>query len=445
MRLPEEFISRQTSLLKDEIKLYLSCMENNCERALRVNPLKGSVCDFLSSNPFGITDADRVPWCPEGFYYKEESYPGRHPLFNSGAYYIQEPSAMSPVEELLIEENDKVLDLCASPGGKSTQIAGKLSNTGILVSNEPFPIRAKVLSENIERMGIANSIVVSHEPKDLSERFEGYFNKILVDAPCSGEGMFRKNPESIAEWSPENVLMCAERQKDILKEAVKMLSPGGRMVYSTCTFSKEENEDNVEWLLNDHPELKLIKKERLLPYMVRGEGHFYAVFEKEGNAPKGFLSTNGNNDKRRKADEKKYADCFDFEKENLNIKIFDIFNDGAQIVNFKDELHLVPSGFPSVDRLKVLRLGLHLGTLKKNRFEPSFALAMYLKPDMVKKSVSYDHDTAERYLKGESIPATGGTKDGWNLITVDGYSLGWGKASNNMMKNHYPKGLRINR
>lgn len=435
--LPDSFKDLVKDLLPNEYDEFLKSYEEPSVRALRVNTLKGDIASFLSKNPWGINIADGVSWCKEGFYFDNPEI-GKHPFHNAGVYYIQDASAMAPVEELGVSVGDRVLDLCASPGGKSTQIAAKLNNTGILVCNEINSQRAKNLSENIERMGITNALVLNHDSSKLSEHFEGYFDKILVDAPCSGEGMFRKNPDAIEEWSIENVNICAKRQQDILNEADKMLSNGGRIVYSTCTFNSLEDEGTINAFIKAHPDYELIKIKRLWPHKDKCEGHFLAVLEKSGELGEKSFSKNGNIET---IPLKSLLELKAFWGENISISFDDVY-DGMNpgFVRFGDEVYLVPADFPSVKGLKVLRLGLHLGTLKKGRFEPSHALALYLKSKDVKNVIELTVQEAADYLKGMTINAEG--NKGFNLLTYEGYSLGWGKLSNGVVKNHYPKGLR---
>lgn len=434
---------------QQEFDDFLAAISKDNARSLRVNTLKTDTEDFIKNNPWGIDESSKIAWCPDGFYFDDEMTPppGKSPYHSAGVFYIQEASAMSPVMKLDIKPGQKVLDLCAAPGGKSTQIASLMKQKGILISNEPNISRARILSENIERMGIANALVLSHDPSELSDRFFEYFDRILVDAPCSGEGMFRKNPEAINEWSSENVLMCAERQRNILSEAVKMLSPGGRLVYSTCTFSRAEDEENAQWLTDTFDNMTLIEENRIWPHKVRGEGHYFAVFEKTASS----FSNEGGIPRSRKdqtikgIDLKKLPEWIQFVSESLKAGFTSPFasdNDipSSKYTLFGEELYILPYDFPDMKGLKVLRSGLHLGTLKKNRFEPSFALSMFLGREDVKYSAQIDYDTAERYLKGETFEYSG--EKGWYLVTFDGFSLGWGKLSGGIMKNHYPKGLR---
>lgn len=445
--LPEAFINRIRTRLGDETEAFIDSYNNESVKSLRINTLKGDKERLFESKILEdeLTEVDitqNIPWCPDGFYYTESDncQPGKSPLHAAGAYYIQEASAMSPVEELNVVPGDRVLDLCASPGGKSTQIAAKLKGEGILFTNEPEPKRARILSENIERMGVANAIVINHFPQEISDRFEGYFNKILVDAPCSGEGMFRKNPEAVTEWSPDNVIMCANRQKEIIDEAVKMLAPGGRLVFSTCTFSEEENEGTVDYIISKFSDMRHIKSNRLWPHRERGEGHFYAVFEKGGmldSSPLDEIYCPLGYEKAIKANEvKSYTNFAD------EIFLHQITDGNHQFKLFGDELYLIPVGTPSLKGLKVLRCGLHLGTLKKDRFEPNHSLALAIDPENVKNHTELTRDEAIRFMHGETICRD--NIKGWCLMCYHGYSIGWGKASSQVVKNHYPKGLRIN-
>lgn len=368
---------------------------------------------------------------------------------------------MSVVEYLEVKPGEHVLDLCAAPGGKTTQIAGFLEGEGMLVCNEPHPQRARILSENVERMGIKNALVTNEMPDRLSQVFPEYFDKILVDAPCSGEGMFRKNEEALTEWSMDNVLLCAKRQDEILDRAAEMLRAGGRICYSTCTFSPEENEDCMARFLLRHPEFHLLavkKKEnmssgnpayavhpaegldrtiRLWPHKLDGEGHFIAVLEKEGKLESEVHPLSGNGCEKP-LKEKEYQEYREFERQFLKASIK---ND---ICLFGEQLYAMPSDMPSLKGLKVLRPGLHLGTLKKKRFEPSHALALALAQEEAVHvwNLTADSPEVRQYLSGQTFRAEG--EKGWYLITVDGYSIGWGKLAGGMMKNHYPKGLRKN-
>lgn len=429
--LPEKFLARMQQQLGDEYDEYLRSLQRPRAVALRFNPLKGDI----PALPFVEKP---VPWEPMGYYYDPDSRPGLHPYHEAGVYYLQEASAMASAALLEPQPGEIILDLCAAPGGKSTQIAGRMQGKGLLVSNEINQKRAKVLSRNIERLGIANTVVTNESPAALADRFPGFFHRIMVDAPCSGEGMFRKEEAAITDWSEENVEMCARRQAEILDCAAAMLRPGGRLVYSTCTFAPQEDEEAVEAFLARHPEFETESVNapwfqesrpgmyRLWPHKLLGEGHFAAVLRKmdcrEETAdvnpdkpmplPKAFLT---------------------FAKE-LDIALPD-----GQAVTFGDTLYWMPPQMPALHRLRVLRPGLELGALKKDRFEPAHALALWLKHCKNEISLSPESKELAAYLHGEAIPCT---VRGWCLVKAGAYSLGWGKGDGNQLKNHYPKGLR---
>lgn len=474
--LPERFTERMQQMLGTEFPQFLQSYDKEAYHTLRVNTLKGDREAFQQKARFSLAP---VAWEPNGFYYDKDDRPGRHPYHDAGVYYIQEASAMAPVVYLAPRPGERILDLCAAPGGKSTQIAAAMQGQGLLVCNEIHPARAKILSENVERMGIRNALVTNETPGRLAQAFPEYFQRILVDAPCSGEGMFRKNEEACGEWSVENVQLCADRQDEILDCAATMLAPGGRLVYSTCTFAPQEDEGTIARFIERHPEFTIVPAEqfpgmasgvpkwggqhpglehtiRLWPHRLKGEGHFVAVLRKDGwnvedmeacraeNACKEREMSNAESRQQNSRiplekgiREKDCPEYLAFRQENLCTTLEGI------LVRFGDQLYLAPEQFPSLNKLRVLRPGLHLGTIKKNRFEPAHALALALKPHEVKHTLDRKADSDEivQYLKGQTLTAEG--EKGWYLITVDGYSLGWGKQSGGIMKNHYPKGLRI--
>lgn len=465
--LPKEFLERMEQMLGEEFPAFSDSYESESCQSLRVNPLKTEREAFLSRAPFHLKP---VPWVKEGFYYAPGDQPGKHPYHEAGVYYIQEPSAMAPAEYLIQEPDPdaRILDLCAAPGGKSTQLAAAMRGQGILVSNEIHPARARILSENVERMGVTNAMVTNETPQSLSKVFSGYFTHILVDAPCSGEGMFRKNEEACAQWSLENVEACAVRQDEILHCASEMLAPGGRLVYSTCTFAPAENEGSISRFLRSHPEISLMdavktggmesgraawtkdaaagmeKTVRLWPHKLKGEGHFLAVLKKAGEPGKlraGHCQNGleqGILERELLAPQKGCAEYLEFAEEHLARKPEGIY------LRFGDQLYLAPFGMPAVRGLKVLRPGLHLGTVKKNRFEPSHALALAAGLKAVRRTADLPPDgkTIREYLNGQTFSWEG--EKGWYLVTVDGYGIGWGKLAGGIMKNHYPKGLRKN-
>ena len=427
--LPEQFLKRMESQLGEEYPQYLESLERPRAVALRFNPLKGAVPKL------GFVQ-DAVPWEPMGYYYDPDSRPGLHPYHEAGVYYLQEASAMSAVALLDPQPGEKICDLCAAPGGKTTQIAGKMLGEGFLLCNEINPKRAKILSRNIERMGVANALVTNEHPARLAEKFPGYFDRVLIDAPCSGEGMFRKEEAAITDWSQETVEMCARRQAEILHSGAELLKPGGRLVYSTCTFAPEENEQTIAAFLKAHPEFEMEDVSapwftpagtgmfRLWPHKLLGEGHFAAVLRKTGGEEGDITPIKG---------EKLPREWASFAKE-LEINLPE-----GNPVFFGQSLYLAPTEKPDLRGLKVLRPGLELGELKKDRFEPAHALALWLKTAANTVVLPAGSPETERYMRGEILPDH---HKGWTLVQVDGYSLGWGKSDGKVLKNHYPKGLR---
>lgn len=462
MELPIEFKDRMKALLRDEYEAFIDSYDENKKTGLRVNGLKMSTERFELVSPFILSE---IPWCKDGFMIEEaEEKPGRYAFHDAGAYYIQEPSAMAVAASAPVKPGMKILDLCAAPGGKSTQIASLLKGEGLLVSNEINPARAKILSQNIERMGVRNVLVLNETPERIANNFEEYFDMVFVDAPCSGEGMFRKDDTAVSEWSPANVEMCAARQRDILDEAVKTVKEGGYLIYSTCTFAPAEDEGQVANFISEHPEFKAceienfkyfdkgrpdwitgdypdeIKNEvskaaRLWPHRIKGEGHFICIFEKAGeNMAKSYKN------KGSKGSGKAICSVLqNFAKENL----VDFKFNSEDIILLDDTCIIKPSALDiSTNKLHVVRLGLNMGIVRKDRIEPSHSLAMALTKDEVLRSVELTKDEALAYRHGEEIRRE--TPNGWTLMCYEGVSLGWGKASNNVIKNHYPKGLRIN-
>ncbi|WP_416362384.1 RsmF rRNA methyltransferase first C-terminal domain-containing protein [Paraclostridium sordellii] len=417
-------------ILKDEYEDFIKSYEEPKTTGLRVNTLKISKEDLINLNLFKL---NQIPWAEEGLYYDEKiDRPGKNPLHEAGAYYLQEPSAMSVVPRADIKENDKVLDMCAAPGGKSTYILSKLNDTGLLVSNEINPIRIKALGENLERFGAKNCIITNTDSNNLRKVFNGYFDKVIIDAPCSGQGMFRKDEVAIKDWSYEKILECQSIQREIIRDGYDMLKNEGILVYSTCTFAKEENENIINEFIEENENAKLIEMHRVWPHKVKGEGHFVAKIQK--------LEDEDCKTKELKAKRlgKEIKDYKDFEKKFLNINIGNKFDLRGE------NLYLLPEESPDVKKLKVLRYGLHLGVLKKNRFEPSHALSHYLKLEDVKhvENLNLEEEHILNYLRGNTINT--GQSRGWVLVAIEGIPIGWGKESNGVLKNHYPKGLRIN-
>lgn len=446
MQLPEKYLESMKELLKDEFDSYIESFDEPRLYGLRVNTAKISVEDFLKISPFELTP---IPWISNGFYYKEEDKPAKHPFYFAGLYYLQEPSAMTPAFVLPVNEGEKVLDLCAAPGGKSTELGAKLNGTGLLVSNDISASRAKALLKNVEVFGIGNVLVTCEYPEKLAEKFVGFFDKILVDAPCSGEGMFRKDNKLVKSWVSQGPDFFAPIQKNILNSAAIMLKPGGYLLYSTCTFSKMEDEDNIQEFLDNHSEFSLERiydyegftraygmeeAVRIFPHKMQGEGHFVALLHKEGELVTDVFCGNGKAPKIP-AEIKEFLDEF-----NVPIDVSTIEIQGEKV-------YIMPKEVDNLKGLRVLRSGLLLGELKKNRFEPSQAFAMTIKPENYSTVLDFDGDssTVIKYLKGETIEAMEGRLRGDSknvLITVCNHPLGWGKLSNGTVKNKYLPGWR---
>ena len=442
--IPEEFLKRMKESLGEEYPDFLESLNKPEQKALRINPLSGfSGFDESIAKRWRL---EPVSWEKNGFYYGEDIEgitPGKHCLHEAGAWYIQDASAMYPVSMLYPQKHERILDLCAAPGGKSTQIAACMDNTGLLVCNEIIPSRAAVLSRNIERMGVINALVTNMEPAGISMLFPAFFDRILVDAPCSGEGMLRRGEAARVNWSPENVAMCAKRQRDILNEAAKCLKPGGCLLYSTCTFSKEEDEETIEAFLKEHPDYFHEESKKLYPHKIRGEGQYAALLKRRGD--------NGNctpDQKKRPVksgrDIKPVTDFLgDFLESKAQLKFPE-----ERIISFKESFYLLPEGVSGLNGIKTVRPGLCLGEMKKNRFEPSHSLAAALRPEDVKACLNIDSESSDAYGYLSGMPVSlndekaKNIKDGWCMVAFDGVSAGLGKKTGNIIKNHYPKGLR---
>lgn len=452
MNLPITFQEKMKKLLgEEEYTKYLESFEQKNKSGLRVNTSKISVEDFLKICPFEL---EPVPWTTNGFYYNPELQPAKHPFYFAGLYYLQEPSAMSPAAFLPVEEGERVLDLCAAPGGKTTELGVKLNGKGVLITNDISNSRAKALLKNVELFGLSNAIVLSEPPAKLASRFGGYFDKILIDAPCSGEGMFRKDPPIMKNWEKTGVEFYANLQREILPEAIKMLRPGGMLLYSTCTFSPEENEQSIEYLLSldeglslvelpmfdgfdtGHPEWgltgneELKKTRRIWPHKVAGEGHYVALLKKsEDSMPLGSYTP------------------YPYKKPKLPKEVMEFMEktkitiDERRLLVNQDYVYYLPEDLADFTGLRTLRSGLFLGIIKKNRFEPSQALAMALSKEGFDNAISIEEEQWVKYLKCETIPVEGG-KDGMALICAKDYPLGWGKNSKGTLKNKYRAGWR---
>lgn len=446
--LPNDFSERIKDMLGDEYDDFIKACDGELFRGLRINTLKATSSKVFSLLGYAVEPSN---FCDESYYIPSDvTSPGNHPLHHAGAFYIQEPSASSAVAVMDIKKGDKVLDLCAAPGGKSTQIAAKLCGEGLLWSNEYVKSRVQPLISNIERMGIKNAIVSSAHPEELCSKLEGYFDKVLVDAPCSGEGMFRKEPKALENWSIENSKTCGQRQLHILDSAAKALKDGGTLCYSTCTFSCYENEEVVEAFLISHPEFSIIDmpfefgKEGYIKYAPKtpdivktrhifpqnkGEGHYIALFRKNGDL---LDSDNGKNISK-----------------SARVKIFEefcneMFNNAEALISnallINDKVYISPN-LPNVNGCGVVRSGVFAGEVKGNRFEPSHNLfSAYGEFAKNKLDLSIDDNRVNAFLKGEEIDCE---LKGYTAVLIEGIPLSFGKASNGRLKNHYPKGLRL--
>ncbi len=447
-KLPLQFENRMRTLLGDEFEDYKMSLELPPVRAFRVNTNKISLKNFEKINVFSN---DKIPYVENGFYFDFDGI-GNHPYHHAGMFYVQEPAAMAPAECICINENWTVLDLCAAPGGKSSQIRNKLGEKGILVSNEIVPSRCKILTGNMERMGFKNTVTTCMHPQKIAKEFPNTFDMIMVDAPCSGEGMFRKEKIAIDEWTPENVTMCAQRQSEILDCAVKMLKNGGYIVYATCTFSLEENEMMIDSFLQKYPQFEIVPvnecvrentadgicfdgckcenisyARRCYPHKTRGEGQFMAV-----------LHSTLENDYRGYAQPSR--------AEKIDKVVTDFLDD--TLVSYDKSNVLMYNGNPvyftpdfPVKKGVAFACGVTIGEIRKSYIQPHHQFFMAMGTDFKRKiNLSADSDEIKKYLHGEEFETN--CPNGWAVVMVEGCTVGGVKVSNGKGKNHYPKGLR---
>lgn len=455
--LPEAFEKRMKDMLGEEYDSYLDSYQQERQFGLRVNPLKVTGEKLKELSGFHLR---KIPWTQDGYFYEEEDMPARHPYYAAGMYYLQEPSAMTPASRLHVEPGERVLDLCAAPGGKATALGAALRGKGVLVANDISNSRAKALLKNLELFGISNAFVTNEIPGNLADRFEGFFDKILVDAPCSGEGMFRKDPAVIKTWDEVRPEYFAKLQRDILKNAVRMLRPGGQLLYSTCTFAPVENEGSISWVLENFPEMDVLEIEpyegfapghpewgngderlkrcvRIWPHKMKGEGHFLALLKKSETAMEAVVRigrTQRPDKKTRQVVDAFFVDCkWEPDWEHIEVR--------------REKVYLVPELPEKLQGIHFLRNGLYMGDLKKDRFEPSQQLAMMLKGNDYAGVLSLKSEDVrvEKYLHGETLLVEAGESTiakGWILVCVDGFPLGWGKLVNGVLKNKYASGWR---
>lgn len=458
MQFPALFEQRMQTLLQEEYADFLEGYTRPLRRGLRVNTAKIGVSDFLNIFPHSLENS---PFAENSFYLDAEHKAGSDPLHHAGAYYMQEPSASSAVTVLAPQAGERILDLCAAPGGKSTQIATYIGEDGLLWSNEFVPSRARILQQNLERWGVRNSVVSSRDTGPLCEGLRDYFDAVLVDAPCSGEGMFRKEPQALSEWSIDNIRLCAARQDEILNNAAKAVKLGGRIVYSTCTFAPEENEGVICRFLQTHPDFTLqpisvtwgclgFAFDRIHPFCPEaddrfdltycrrilpqhgGEGHFIALLQRDNTfvssaaAPYNYPSKDPN----AKAADALYRDCF------LDDPI-------GTFATFGDQVRLLPPNLPDCNGLGVLSAGIAVANVCKNRLEPVHSVYMSAHVETCRQRIDLPLDDTRltSFLRGEEILCDEQT--GWTAVCVNGIPVGFGKASNGKLKNRYPKGLRL--
>lgn len=427
IKLPEDFTNRMRIQLGDELSAFLHALEENPVRGIRMNPLKGT--DGVKALKAG----ERVPWTKDGYYLERDSTAGSMILHETGAFYIQEPGAMLPAAVLAACPGERILDLCAAPGGKSTQIGCDMQGEGLLVCNEIVPKRAAILSRNIERMGIPNAIVTCAKPDQLAKQWPEAFDAVMVDAPCSGEGMFRRDPETRNEWTQEKADGCAERQREILQAAARLVRPGGRLVYSTCTYNPKENEENALWFTAQFPEFRLESYSlpgidapdgmfTCYPHRLQGEGQFAALFRKDGEG-KALI----HEDRSLPAPAKN--DCAVF------TGTFPSLPKATHL--FGNTLISIPE-LPDMKGIRAMRVGLHLGEVRGKYAFPDHAAALTIHMPEI-QSYDMSPEEAVRFLSGETIESS---MEGWTLMRYQGLAAGWGKGSGGIIKNHYPKGLR---
>lgn len=469
--LPQSFLDSMKEILGEDYEAFLAGFDGQRQYGLRVNTLKMNLEEFERIAPFHLK---KVPWISNGYFYEAEDAPAKHPFYSAGLYYLQEPSAMTPASRLKVQPGERVLDLCAAPGGKATELGAALQGEGLLVANDINTARARALLRNLELFGISNSFVTNEPPHVLAERFPEFFHKIMVDAPCSGEGMFRKNPAVVDSWQEKGPEYFSKLQREIIVQAADILLPGGMMFYSTCTFSPLENEKTITHLLKERPDMEVIPMEdyegfaegltsyrgevfdescklcrRIWPHKMSGEGHFMALLHKKSGTQQQVQQTVSQSsiwwEKCKGLNKEQKAAAEDFFS-HVNIAY-----DEKRIDVRGDNLYYLPAPKYDGRGLHFLRNGLFMGEFKKKRFEPSqpFALALHAQDFDQVLDFPADDERLSRYLRGETLDVSdliAGEKKrkGWQLVMVAGHPLGFGKLVNNNLKNKYPAGWRKN-
>ncbi len=443
IQLPEAFEMRMKMILGPEFPAFSNSLSSSVSHSVRINPKK-------------ITEVGRhtpVTHCNTGFYLEQRPIYTLDPLFHSGAYYVQESSSMFLEQFLLLRNKKKinVLDLCAAPGGKSTHLSSLLSEDSLLVSNEVIHSRGLILSENLKKWGNPNVVVTCNDPRDFS-RLPGFFDVIVVDAPCSGEGLFRRDASAMDEWSESNASHCALRQKRILADVWPALAEGGMLVYSTCTFNPEENEENIAWLSNfaavDPITLHLpdewgvrtinagnIPGYRFYPHKMKGEGFFIAAVQKKEQVPK-------NQNFKNKSSLAVAG------KSELSLIGNLLRHSHLSLLKFGESLLAFPSSLvSSLDQIKanlrIIHAGIKIGEIVRDSLIPAHELAVssvYNKEYFPQVDLSLEQ--AISYLKKDDFQLRFEEK-GWNLLTYNGQPLGWAKNIGNRFNNSYPREWRI--
>lgn len=462
LKLPPKFCSRMQEMLGTEYEEFMESLRGPRTFGLRVNTAKISCEEFEKLVPFAVK---KIPWVENGYFYDEDSRPSRCPYYQAGLYYLQEPSAMTPASRLPIEPGDFVLDMCAAPGGKATALGAALKGEGLLVANDISTSRARALLRNVELFGICNVFIANEPPSNMVSSFPGFFHKIILDAPCSGEGMFRKEEALARDWTPEKSRELSDVQKELTENAYDMLRPGGMLLYSTCTFAPEEDEQVISYILEKHPDMELLPVPgyegfspgvpgwgngmdilkncvRIFPHRMSGEGHFLALMRKKGASLKEALPPRTTPD----ANARKWLKIFfdEIGLKALNGRPID----WSRVETRGDKLYYLPPVAGNFRGLSFLRNGLYLGDLKKNRFEPSqpLALAIHRGDACAVISLPVNDPRLTRYLKGETIliePEEAALRKGWHLLCADGFPIGFGKLVNQTLKNKYPSGWRV--
>ena len=483
--LPQSFLDSMKEILGEDYEAFLTGFDGQRQYGLRVNTLKMNLEEFERIAPFHLK---KVPWISNGYFYNAEDVPAKHPFYSAGLYYLQEPSAMTPASRLKVQPGERVLDLCAAPGGKATELGAALQGEGLLVANDINTARAKALLRNLELFGISNSFVTNEPPHVLAERFPEFFHKIMVDAPCSGEGMFRKNPAVADSWKEKGPEYFSKLQREIIVQAADMLLPGGMMFYSTCTFSPLENEKTITHLLKERPDMEVVPMEdyenfaegltsykdeafdescklcrRIWPHKMSGEGHFMALLHKKSGAEQEIKSDEKASKKSKKAKKKQQTEtlssvwwekCKSLSKEQKAaaedfFAHVNIAYDVGRIDVRGDNLYYLPEPQYDGRGLHFLRNGLFMGEFKKKRFEPSQPFALVLRAQDFDQVLDFpaDDERLQRYLRGETLDVSdliNGEKKrkGWQLVMAAGHPLGFRKLVNNNLKNKYPAGWR---